>query len=326
MIYNAKFTNKERNNRENLTSIKLSNKNKFFIFIAYLFLLILFSYFYKPIFNPMYKESFLFIFLNLLFIPSLFLFNNKSLLIKFLKIFSSISLIVFLLLTVFSSPIINSNKYYNLIGDVEQFDYNKQQPDISNELIPVVDYDLAKKLGDKVIGEDIGLGSQFDIGEYYLISTKDDLVWVAPLEPQNFFKWFQNKNSIPGYIYVSATNPNDIRLVKDVNGKDINIKYSDKSYFNHEINRYAYLQNNFTKGMTDYSFEIDDEGNPYWVITTYKPTIGFSGYDVSGIIVVDAQTGKTDYYKKDDENIPSWIDRIYPKDFYLSTIKILWCI
>ncbi len=321
MIYNAKFTNKDRDRYKNLTSLSLSNKSKIIIFLFYLIFLGLFIYFYKPILNPIYKESYLFIFLNVLFIFSLFLFNKKNILNKFLKVFSFLALIIFILLTIISSPIINSDKYYKLIGDVQQYDYNKEKPDISKDLIPVVDYELAKKLGDKVLGKDIGLGSQFDIGEYYLVSTKDDLAWVAPLEPQNFFKWFQNKDSIPGYIYVSATNPNDIRLVQDINGKDINIKYSDESYFNHEINRYAYLQNNLTKGMTDYSFEIDDEGNPYWVITTYTPTIGFSGYDVSGIIVVDAQTGKTNYYNKDDKNIPSWVDRIYPKSFIYEQLK-----
>ncbi len=321
MIYNAKFTDKDKDRYKNLSSLRFSTKSKIVIFIIYLIVLGLFIYFYKPILNPIYKESYLFVFLNVLFLFSLFLFNNKKILNKFLKWFSSFSLIIFVLLTIVSSPIINSDKYYNLIGNVKQYDYNKEKPNISKDLIPVVDYDLAKKLGDKVLGKDIGLGSQFDIGEYYLISTKDDLAWIAPLEPQNFFKWFQNKNSIPGYIYVSATNPNDIRLVQDINGKDINIKYSDKSYFNHEINRYAYLQSNFTKGMTDYSFEIDDDGNPYWVITTYTPTIGFSGYDVSGIIVVDAQTGKTNFYNKDDKSIPSWVDRIYPKSFIYDQLK-----
>ncbi len=321
MIYNAKFTKRNENDYQNLKKINLSNKNKGLIFILYLIVLSLYIYFYKPVLNPIYKESYLFIYLNIIFIFSLFLFNNKKILKKVFLSFSIIALIFFITLTVLSSPIINSSKYYNLIGDVKQYDYNEKKPNISKDLIPVVDYDLAKKLGDKVLGKDIGLGSQFDIGEYYLISTKEDLAWVAPLEPQNFFKWFQNKNSIPGYIYVSATNPNDIRLVQDIKGKDINIKYSDKSYFNHEINRYAYLNNNFTKGMTDYSFEIDDQGNPFWVITTYSPTIGFSGYDVSGIIIIDAQSGKTNYYLANDKNIPSWVDRIYPKSFIYQQLK-----
>ncbi len=321
MIYNAKFTNKDSKGSQNFSTLKLNNKNKIVIFSLYLVFISLFIYFYKPILNPVYKESYLFIYFNLLFIGSLFLFNNKRLLRKFFIGFSSFILVIFIVLIIFSSPIINSNKYYNLIGDVKKYDYNKEKPNISKDLIPVVDYDLAQKLGDKVLGKDIGLGSQFDIGEYYLISTKDDLAWVAPLEPQNFFKWFQNMNSIPGYIYVSATNPNDIRLVQDINGKSINIKYSDKSYFNREINRYAYLQNNFTKGMTDYSFEIDDEGNPYWVITTYSPTIGFSGYDVAGVIIINAQTGDSKYYDKGSKDIPSWVDRIYPREFIYQQLK-----
>ncbi|MFV0288239.1 MAG: hypothetical protein ACK5HR_02130, partial [Mycoplasmatales bacterium] len=213
-----------------------------------------------------------------------------------------------------SAPIFRSQAYYNLIGDVQTLDYTSNEANISDEIIPVVDYELAQKLGDKVLGEDLGLGSQFSIGEYYLVSTANDLAWIAPLEPQNFFKWLQNKNTIPGYIYVSATNPNDVKLVQDINGEPLKIQYSEKSFFNKNIKRYAYLQNNFFKGLTDYSFEIDDTGKPYWVVSTYRPTIGFSGLDATGVTVIDEQSGTSNYYTVDDKDLHSWVDRVYPKE------------
>lgn len=289
-------------------------KKKLALLVSYIILLSIYVYAVSPIINPIYKSGYIFIIVNILIILFIIL-HDKIYDYKIKKIFIGIGIIailIFLILSLVSSPIINSEKYQNLIGTVSSYDYNTKLPDIDSDVYPVVDYELAQKLGDKVLGKEVGLGSQFTIGDYYLISTQDDIAWVAPLEPQNFFKWIQNKNSIPGYIYVSATNPNDVKLVQEINGEKINIKYTQNSYFNNNINRYTYLNNNFTKGLTDFSFEIDDAGRPYWVVSKYAPTIGFSGNDIIGVATIDAQTGEVKNYSIDDK-IPSWIDRIYPK-------------
>ena len=207
-----------------------------------------------------------------------------------------------------SSPIFHSQKYYDLLGEVGMHDYSETMPNIDNTLIPVVDKALAKTLGDKVLGNDIGLGSQYTVGEYYFVSTKDDLAWVAPLEPLSFFKWLSNDGS-PGYVYVSATNPNDVRLVQDINGEPLAINYTNLAYLFDEIYRHAYLEGNMTKPMTDLSFEIDDEGRPFWVISVYKPTILFSGFDSDGVIIVDAQSGESEYYKE-TKDVPAWVERV----------------
>ena len=128
-------------------------------------------------------------------------------------------ILTYIAVSIYSSPIINAGKYYDLIGKIETIDYNSSPPKIDNNKLPVVDEGLARKLGDKVLGKEIGLGSQFTIGEYYFITTDKDIAWVAPLEPRSFFKWLQNQDGAPGYIYVSATNPNDVRLIKEVDGK-----------------------------------------------------------------------------------------------------------
>ena len=65
--------------------------------------------------------------------------------------------------------------------------------------------------------------------------------------------------------------------------------------------------------MTDYSFEIDEEGIPYWVVTKYKKTIGFYGENAVGVVVVNTETGKCEEYSI--ENAPAWIDRIQPDYF-----------
>jgi len=68
------------------------------------------------------------------------------------------------------------------------------------------------------------------------------------------------------------------------------------------------------------SFEIDDEGNPFWICARLDKTIGlFGGTDVMGIVIVDADDpeGKTIYVPIEDiKNDPKyqWIDRVYDSD------------
>ena len=69
-------------------------------------------------------------------------------------------------------------------------------------------------------------------------------------------------------------------------------------------------------GLTEYSFELDNERNPYWVVTLWKPTIHYGGPEVLGVVVVDPETGETQPYFLDevgDGGIPAWIDLIYPE-------------
>jgi len=291
--------------------------NKIHWKLAILFTLFLFAYTYfqLPVYNFIYDTSIVFMMIVVTIYAAL-LIKNK----KFVTILIPFFIFVYLGLSIYSSPIVNSGKYYDLLGGVETIDYNTSPPKIDNSKLPVVDEGLARKLGDKVLGKEIGLGSQFTIGEYYFITTDKDIAWVAPLEPRSFFKWLQNQDGAPGYIYVSATNPNDVRLVKEVDGKPIKIKYTNNAYFMSNIHRYTYFNGNMTNGLTDYSFEINDSGKPYWVITTYKPQVGFAGYDTTGVVIVDAQTGEVKKYSTEDE-LPKWVERVHPTRFLQQQIN-----
>ena len=71
--------------------------------------------------------------------------------------------------------------------------------------------------------------------------------------------------------------------------------------------------------MTDYSFELDDDGVPYWVITTYKNRWLFSLPEASGVAIVNATTGETNYY--DIDHLPEWVDRVQPEEFIMQQIQ-----
>ena len=220
-----------------------------------------------------------------------------------------------------STPILFSQQYRDLIGNVETKEFSEEIPMIDLAQIPIVDEDYARRLGDKKLGEDVGLGSQVYVGDYTLISMKDELFWVAPLEHIDIIKWFTNREGTPGYIMVSATDAQDVRLVQsDAQGNPIHLKYLPSAYFNEDIQRKVYFEGNMFEGLTDYSFELDENGRPYWVVTTYTKKVGIhGGADATGVVVVDAQTGETKKYSVDEA--PEWIDRIQPQAFVLNQIN-----
>ena len=207
-------------------------------------------------------------------------------------------LLIYLGYQVSSLPLFLSQQYRNLIGDIETKEFEQEIPEMDLKKIPTVDEAYARRLGDKKLGEDVGLGSQVYVGDYTLISIKDSLYWVAPLEHIDIIKWFTNREGTPGYIMVSATDAQDVRLVQeDSKGNPINLKYLPSAYFNQDIRRKVYFEGNMFSGLTDYSFELDDSGRPYWVVTTYTKKVGIhGGSDATGVVVVDAQTGETNKY------------------------------
>mgnify|MGYP000473348581 FL=1 len=157
------------------------------------------------------------------------------------------------------------------------------------------------------------MGSQVELGHFCIQKIQNELYWVAPLLHSGFFKWINNSEGTAGYVMVSATNERDVKLVQQIDGKPLKIKYQPSAYFQSEIHRHAYLNGYSTIGLTDFTFEINDEGKPFWVITTYDKTIGFSGNNATGVLVVDAQNGAIQEYSI--ANTPKWVDRIQPLDF-----------
>jgi len=220
--------------------------------------------------------------------------------------------IAYIIAAIIFSPLISYNAHRNLIGNVEEVDFSSQIEYIDINQLPTIDKELAGKLADKKIGEITSLGSQVTVGELHLQSVKGQLCYVAPLEHSSFLKWATNQEGTIGYIKVSATNQNDVELVTKVDGKDIKLKYLNSAYILSDLNRAAYFRD-MNAGHTNYTFELDDSGRPYWVITRYDTAVGFSESKAIGALVMDVQTGESNIY--DISNLPSWVDRIQPKAY-----------
>lgn len=207
-----------------------------------------------------------------------------------------------------SSPIVNANKYQKLVQPEER-NFTEDIEEISYDQIPLLDKESASLLGDRKMGSMVDLVSQFEVSNLYSqINYKGQPYRVTPLEYASAIKWITNqKEGIPAYILIDMATQNT-ELVQLEEG----IRYSESEYFNRNI--YRHIRFKYPTYMFDQlSFEIDDEGTPYWICPVKKFNIGlFGGQTIGRVVLCNAQTGETQDYKIED--CPQWVDRAYPAD------------
>jgi hypothetical protein len=240
--------------------------------------------------------------------------NKKKTLLFKLSILTAILTIVYIMvISIATWEAFRAMSYQGLIGDIKLSEnFAEEVPPVALDKIRIIDQEVAHRLGDKVLGQELPgqertLGSQAYVGEFRIQNVNGELFWIAPLLHSGFFKWFNNSEGTPAYIKVSATSDSKVELVSDVR-----VKYQPEAYFGSNLHRHLYLHGYMTTGLTDYTFEIDDEGTPYWVVSLYSHEIGFSGMNAYGVAVVNAETGDINEYTP--ETAPKWIDRIQPKE------------
>lgn len=242
-----------------------------------------------------------------------FSFSARQKFPKLSAVIIAVPWILIVVVTILCSVFFQWKAYRDQLGELEikKFDNEVQAIDVAQ--IPIVDENLALQLAQKKLGERPALGSQVALYSATIQMVDGELVWVVPLYHSGFFKWLTNLSGTPGYIVVSATNTNDVRYVEGYK-----IKYHPGSYLLFDITRKVRFGPGLMTGITDYSFELDDEGQPYWAISTYKNSRGFSLPEADGIILLNATTGQMDRYGMDE--VPEWVDRVQPEDFVLTQI------
>lgn len=198
------------------------------------------------------------------------------------------------------------------IADVVTNDNGK----LNMNSVPVVDRDTAARLSLRKLGEMSDLVSQFEVDEWYntQINYRGTPTRITPLIYGDFFKWFNNQaKGIPAYITVNMETQ-ETSLVR----LDEGMKYSESEYFLRDLNRHLRFRYP-TKIFDNISFEIDDNGTPYWVASTLTYRIGiWSGRDVEGVVLCNAITGECDYYAIDE--VPQWIDQAYDSAIILEQL------
>lgn len=158
---------------------------------------------------------------------------------------------------ILSSPIVNAQKYRNLLN-IEERDFTEDIKPVDYSQIPLLDRDSAALLGNRKMGSMVDMVSQFEVSELYSqINYKGKPVRVTPLVYASPVKWLTNQSQgIPAYIMIDMATQ-DTSLVK----LEQPIKYSQAEYLNRNI--YRHLRFNYPTYIFDQlSFEIDDDGTP----------------------------------------------------------------
>lgn len=226
-------------------------------------------------------------------------------------------LIVILVGNIFSSTIFNAKRYASLI-DVETVAFEEDMPetnDVTN--VALMDTSSAIIIGNRALGSLSEVVSQYQSSNVYSqINYGGTPKKVSSLEYADFFKWLGNRDSgVPGYIMVDPVyNTSEYKKLKNP------IHYTESGYFGDDLMRKLRLSYP-TKIFGTHSFEIDENGDPYYIFSCLSPRIGlFGAYDVSEVIIFNPCDGSSEIY--DVENTPSWIDIVY--DGYLATKKYNW--
>ena len=231
-------------------------------------------------------------------------FKNKG--AKIFLIAIAIPVVVLLLGNIISSTFFNAEKYSAII-DVKEAVFEEDMPEtglVTN--IALMDSASAKILGDRKLGALSDVVSQYQVGaSYSQINYNGAPQKVANLEYVDFFKWFNNKEKgVPGYVMVDPVNSS-----ADYIALSTPMKYVDSAYFADDLHR-AVRFSYPTKIFGNYSFELDEAGNPYYVISCMSPKIGmFGAMDVTEVIVFNPCDGSHTLYSLSET--PTWIDNVF---------------
>ena len=302
---------------------------KLFAVIAVLVFAAVYYYVALPAVNIHSSDLWMFMIIVVLIVAAVYLGKKKPTRfelkrLKGFKVIVATGVLVvgaYLIGSLLSSPIINAKKYQQLLK-VEEGEFTKDIEELSFDQIPLLDKDSATLLGNRKMGSMVDMVSQFEVDELYSqINYQDQPVRVSPLRYANLIKWFTNqKDGIPAYVKIDMATQNT-ELVKLKEG----MKYTTSDHFNRNI--YRHLRFKYpTYIFDDLSFEIDEEGVPYWVCPVKKYNIGlFGGVTVGRVVLCNAVTGETEDYAINE--VPEWIDHAYSADLlvqlydYYGTLK-----
>ena len=289
-------------------------------------------YFMLPPLNFKSTDTYMFIgtvaaiFIALLFVTSgAFLKPEYT---EYVKKRSIVSIIVIAILVAvvgvgmaISSVVFRANTYSNIIDVNTETNFSQDIEEADFSAVPVLDNNAASVLANRTLGDlaSIGAISQFEVSPLMTqINYKNEPVKVTTLSYGDVFKWLKNtKAGLPGYIVVNmVTQKSELKILPE--GQYI--RYSVHEHFGKYLMRhvrFAYPTYIFDTPH----FEIDEEGNPFWLCPVLDKTIGlFGGTDVKGVVIVNAVTGDMVEYTAEEvknSNELQWIDGIYSRDLLI---------
>ena len=209
-------------------------------------------------------------------------------------------------LVLFVAPVVDASGLRDLTGVVTS---PSGVPATDPRHVRVVPEESAIFAGEKVVGQ---LGAYYRVGTYNVQSDNGRLVWVAPLDFQGGVQWLVRHTS-PGMIIVDAENPDAPAELRARTA----LRYIPSALFNDNLRRHVWLKYG-TELLLEETLQIDDAGNPRYLVTLGRPTIGWSGERVTAIVIVDPVTGAMERIPREQfDRLPKWVSRVYPPDLAL---------
>lgn len=147
-------------------------------------------------------------------------------------------------------------------------------------------------------------------GKKVRLDYDNQLMYVGILEFKDFWTWKSQKTS-PAYLLADAADKDKVWIISKVNGEELKIAYTPEANFSYNLERHLRSNGFATTILDDFNIEIDENGRPYAPVTTLEKVVGMSTPQVTGVAVVDVQTGDIKWYKPEDA--PSFVNRIYPE-------------
>lgn len=210
---------------------------------------------------------------------------------------------------------VSSSKMFHARSYAAQIDVPQSTPFGEGDIapfdplqIPWVSESYANVLGDKLIGTLGAVGSSVELGEYVRQDVNGELFFVSPILHSGFWKYNANPGGTAGYVMVSMTDDDDVRLVEDFK---IKVQPAGHAAWGDKLERI--VQNAVPNGLRyEYKFEIDDNLHPWWVVPIYENQVGmWGGKEIIKVVLVDATDG-SNVGVYDLDEVPEWVDRIYP--------------
>lgn len=217
-------------------------------------------------------------------------------------------LLFMIIIEIIGSPLFNAEKYASILS-VQDADFSEDLSEAAEtDSIALMDTNSAKMLGDREIGSLSNVVSQFDVSDNYIqIDFNGKPVKVSALDYAGFFKWVNNKETgIEGYVTVDPVS------MSASFKKSKGMKFVPSAYMLEDACRHIWLKYPTTI-FGNVHFEIDEEGNPFYIASVYKKTVAlFGGETVSGCIILDPVSGNMQKYNLED--VPAWVDVVFDGD------------
>ncbi len=201
------------------------------------------------------------------------------------------------------APVVDAGGLRDLVGATAS---QAGAPAADPRHVRVVPEESAIFTGEKVVGQ---LGAYYRVGTYNVQSAGGKLVWVAPLDFQGALQWVARRVS-PGVVIVDAENPDAPAELR----QRAPMRYIPSALLNDNLLRHVWFRYG-SELLLEATLQLDAQGDPRYLVTLGRPTIGWSGERVTAVVIVDPATGAMERIPRERfGELPAWVSRVFPPD------------